>query len=74
MKKTAVFGLSIVLVFLLASAGAAAYPEKNIQGLIMWGAGGGTDNFARAITPLAEQKLGQTIILRTHSFPTRPSR
>ncbi len=64
MKKAAVFGLSIVLVFLLASAGAAAYPEKNIQGLIMWGAGGGTDNFARAITPLAEQKLGQTIILQ----------
>ncbi len=64
MRKAAVLGLSVLLVFLLASAGAAAYPEKNIQGLIMWGAGGGTDNFARAITPLVEQKLGQTIILQ----------
>lgn len=64
MRKAAVFGLSVLLVFVLASAGAAAYPEKNIQGLIMWGAGGGTDNFARAITPLVEQKLGQTIILQ----------
>ena len=51
-------------VSLAAGAGMAAdFPEKDLQGAIMWGAGGATDNVARAITPLAEKHLGQQIVL-----------
>ena len=40
------------------------YPETDLVGYIMWGAGGGTDNVARALTPLVEKKLGKSIVLQ----------
>lgn len=42
----------------------AEYPEKGIQGIIQWGAGGSTDTVARAMTPHAEKALGGTIVLQ----------
>ncbi len=48
---------------LLSAAYAAEYPEKDLQGVIMWGAGGATDNVARAITPNVEPFLKKQIIL-----------
>ena len=39
------------------------YPHRDIQGIIMWGAGGGTDTVVRAIAPIAEPHLGKKIIL-----------
>lgn len=42
---------------------AADYPAKDLQGIIMWGAGGATDTVARAVTPLVESALGQQIVL-----------
>lgn len=42
----------------------AEYPEKEIQGIIQWGAGGSTDTVARAMTPHAEKALGGTIVLQ----------
>lgn len=48
---------------LSGAALAADFPEKDLQGVIMWGAGGATDNVARAITPLAEQQVGKDIVL-----------
>lgn len=42
----------------------AEYPEKEIQGIIQWGAGGSTDTVARAITPHAERVLGGTIVMQ----------
>jgi tripartite-type tricarboxylate transporter receptor subunit TctC len=44
-------------------ATAAGYPEKDIQGIICWAAGGETDRFSRALTPLAEKHLGVSIVL-----------
>ncbi|NLK36176.1 MAG: tripartite tricarboxylate transporter substrate binding protein [Gracilibacteraceae bacterium] len=41
-----------------------SYPERNLQGIITWGAGGSTDNFARAITPSVEKTLGKSIVLQ----------
>ena len=64
MKRSCVLFLSVLLMLSAASMGFAAYPEKTIQGYIMWGAGGGTDNFARAITPLVEKHLGGSIVLQ----------
>ncbi|MDZ4137000.1 MAG: tripartite tricarboxylate transporter substrate binding protein [Paracoccaceae bacterium] len=42
----------------------AEYPEKEIQGLIQWGAGGSTDTVVRSITPHAEAVLGGKVILQ----------
>ncbi|MEA3251795.1 MAG: tripartite tricarboxylate transporter substrate binding protein [Pseudomonadota bacterium] len=41
----------------------AEYPERNIQGIIQWGAGGATDTVARSLTPYVEDALGTDIIL-----------
>lgn len=40
------------------------YPDRDLTGYIMWGAGGGTDNVARALTPLVEKALGKSIVLQ----------
>ncbi|MFC4171125.1 tripartite tricarboxylate transporter substrate binding protein [Microvirga sp. GCM10011540] len=40
------------------------YPDRELTGIIMWGAGGATDVVARAITPSAEKALGQAIVLQ----------
>lgn len=42
---------------------AANYPQRDIQGIIMWGAGGATDTVVRAITPIVEPLLGKQLIL-----------
>jgi tripartite-type tricarboxylate transporter receptor subunit TctC len=55
--------VSVAAVCLLSTANAADYPQKNLQGIIMWGAGGATDNVARAIVPNVEPFLGKQIIL-----------
>lgn len=44
-----------------------SYPTRNIQGVIMWGAGGATDTMSRAITPYVEPLLGQEVILTNRS-------
>lgn len=49
----------------LAAAGAspafAEYPERPIQMLVPWGAGGGSDAVARIIASLMEKELGQPV-------------
>lgn len=37
----------------------AEFPEKDLQGVIQWGAGGSTDVVMRAVTPHAEELLGR---------------
>lgn len=63
--KTKLLGAVAALAMLSAgSAGLAAdYPTKDLQGVIMWGAGGATDTVARAVTPLVEPALGRQIVL-----------
>lgn len=46
---------------------AADYPNKNIQGIIQWGAGGATDSIMRSVTPEAEKLLGTDVILTNRS-------
>ncbi len=62
--------VALVVLFLFAGSAFAAYPEKNIQGYIMWGAGGAMDNVARAITPMAQEHLGKTIIMQNKTGAT----
>lgn len=42
----------------------AEYPEKDIQGIIQWGAGGSTDTVMRSVTPHAEKALGEDIVMQ----------
>ncbi len=53
----------IMVLGVVMSVFAADFPTKDVQGYIMWGAGGATDNVARAVTPLVEAHLGKKIIL-----------
>ena len=51
-------------------ANAADYPDHPINGVIAWGAGGGTDTVSRLTTPLAEKALGKPIILANKTGAT----
>jgi len=39
------------------------FPEREVLGVVMWGAGGATDTVARAINPAAEEALGKPIVV-----------
>lgn len=57
----------------LATAGlasAADYPDRPINGVIAWGAGGGTDTVSRLVTPIAEKILGKSVILANRTGAT----
>lgn len=45
-------------------AWAQGYPERELSGVIQWGAGGATDVVARALTPHVEQALGKKVVLQ----------
>ena len=45
----------------------AEYPEREVLGVVMWGAGGATDTVARAINPAAEEALGKPIVVLNKS-------
>jgi len=62
MKKT-YFG-AVLALGLMTGAAAAQYPNKEIQGVIQWGAGGSTDVVIRSITPHAEPTLGGKIVMQ----------
>ena len=57
-----VYGAAFVLG--LAAPAMAEYPERDIQGIIQWGAGGSTDTVSRSVTPHAEAVLGAKVILQ----------
>jgi tripartite-type tricarboxylate transporter receptor subunit TctC len=61
------FGAIAALTLLAGPAFAQGYPERDIQGIIMWGAGGATDTVARAIGPHAEKLLGRTIVMQNRA-------
>lgn len=42
---------------------AKEYPARDLQGVIQWGAGGGTDGFSRAVTPNVEPHLGKEVVM-----------
>ncbi|AUH33942.1 Bug family tripartite tricarboxylate transporter substrate binding protein [Paracoccus tegillarcae] len=62
--KYAIIGAASALVFAVTGATAQDYPNKEIAGVIQWGAGGSTDTVMRAVTPHAEDVLGGTVVLQ----------
>jgi tripartite-type tricarboxylate transporter receptor subunit TctC len=45
-------------------AHAQAFPERELSGVIQWGAGGATDVVSRALAPAAEEALGKKLVLQ----------
>lgn len=54
----------LALLFVASPAPASKFPERPIEIIVGWGAGGGTDIFARAIARSASKILGQPIAVR----------
>jgi len=48
----------------MAEPGEADFPRSNISGVVMWGAGGGTDSLMRPLSALAESELGVSIVIQ----------
>jgi tripartite-type tricarboxylate transporter receptor subunit TctC len=65
-----IVGCSVPAAKTSKNGGAALYPNQNINGIIVWGAGGGTDQVARIITPAAEKTLGRSVILNNKTGAT----
>ncbi len=47
-----------------SGANAAAYPTQDINGIVQWGEGGGTDSLMRPLATLAQDQLGQSIVVQ----------
>lgn len=62
LKSVAVLSLSVGL-SVLSSVQADEFPEREVLGVVMWGAGGATDTVARAVNPAAEEALGKPIVV-----------
>ena len=55
--------LGAAALMLTAGLASAAFPDRELTGVIMWGAGGATDVVARSLNPHAEAVLGKKIVL-----------
>ncbi|MBB1074161.1 tripartite tricarboxylate transporter substrate binding protein [Rhodoferax sp. 4810] len=62
--------LVVASLFTAGLSSAADYPERPINGIIAWGAGGGTDTVSRLTTPIAEKILGKSVILANKTGAT----
>jgi tripartite-type tricarboxylate transporter receptor subunit TctC len=67
MNLRRILGAATALSMVAGSAFAAEFPERELLGVIMWGAGGATDVVARAVTPGVEEALGKKIVLLNKS-------
>ena len=61
MKKLLAILLAVVMVVCLSATAFADYPDKGINVICPWGAGGGTDNCLRAFCAALEKQLGVTL-------------
>lgn len=53
-----------------APAASGDFPATNLNGIVQWGAGGGTDSLMRPLAALAEQELGVSIIMQNMTGAT----
>lgn len=74
MKKNMIVPFIMLLIIVLASCSASkssgkeagnsdAYPEKSIDLIVPFGAGGGTDQIARSVANALEKELGQPVVV-----------
>jgi len=69
-KVAALFLVVALIVTLAGCQPAAQYPARTIEGVIAWGAGGGTDTSSRLLASIAEAKLGQSITMTNRTGGT----
>lgn len=75
-KLSKLVGLFLVVVLVAAlgvgckPAQKVTYPARTIEGVIAWGAGGGTDTSSRLLASIAEGKLGQSITMTNRTGGT----
>ena len=55
---------AMALSMMAAPAKAADYPKDNVNGIVQWGEGGGTDSLMRPLATLAQEKLGKRIVIQ----------
>ena len=67
MIRTLFAGLATSLILTITPVQAQDFPEREVLGVVMWGAGGATDTVARAINPAAEEALGKPIVVLNKS-------
>ncbi|WP_413203978.1 Bug family tripartite tricarboxylate transporter substrate binding protein [Rhodospirillum sp. A1_3_36] len=60
-------GAATALVLMTGLSQAGDYPERELLGVVMWGAGGATDTVARSVNPAAEEALGKPIVVLNKS-------
>jgi len=65
--KTYWAAAAMVAAFTMVGPVHAQYPEREVLGVVMWGAGGATDTVARAVNPAAEEALGKPIVVLNKS-------
>lgn len=77
MKRICVLLLALAMTLALTACGGetavsseAAYPAQNINGVVQWGVGGGTDSLMRPLAALAERKLGKSIVIQNMAGAT----
>ncbi len=51
-------------------AATSKFPAQNINGIVQWGAGGGTDSLMRPLSALAEKQLGVSIVIQNMTGAT----
>lgn len=74
-KGIRILGLALVVVLVVALTigcrpAARPFPERTIEGVIAWGAGGGTDTSSRLLASIAEGTLGQSITMTNRTGGT----
>lgn len=67
MNPKSILTAGIAALVTLSTPAFAEYPEREILGVVMWGAGGATDTVARAVNPAAEAALGKPIVVLNKS-------
>lgn len=64
MRKLLVFSILLVLVFSLGAATHAAFPEKEVEIIVPFSVGGGTDTYVRQLARPLEEELGVPVVVR----------
>ncbi|WP_172327277.1 tripartite tricarboxylate transporter substrate binding protein [Mangrovicoccus sp. HB161399] len=62
--KASILALAVAAAAATGAWADDAYPSKEIQGIIQWGAGGSTDTVMRAVTPHAAKALDGNIVMQ----------
>lgn len=67
MKVMKTFALAFTATLAMAGSALAQYPDRPIELIIPWSAGGGTDATGRIIATMLEEKLGQPITVNNRT-------